>query len=243
MKYINEIQIPFLFHITITPYHHEIEPGVVNKKDILETIHDISSIIGKERIILRYDPIFLSQRYDVAYHERAFRNICMNLHNDISKIIISFIDIYKNTKKNMQLTDMCELGESDMNMIGKQLGEIARNFNVLVQTCAEEIDLNKYHIHKGLCFDKDEIEALIGYPLDVKGASVRSSCNCLQTVDIGDYNCCIHKCRYCYANYDEEQIIKRMKLHNPNSSVLIGELTDDDNITIRERKSRQITLL
>ena len=53
-------------------------------------------------------------------------------------------------------------------------------------------------------------------------------------VDIGVYNSCKHFCKYCYANYDENKVSDNYNKHNPKSSLLIGELSDDDIIKIRK---------
>jgi hypothetical protein len=44
-------------------------------------------------------------------------------------------------------------------------------------------------------------------------------------------------CRYCYANADSRLVLENMKLHNPDSPLLIGELTPDDKIFNTAQKS------
>jgi hypothetical protein len=59
-------------------------------------------------------------------------------------------------------------------------------------------------------------------------------CDCVSMVDIGEYNTCMHMCKYCYANFDESNVRKNMKLHDDNSSLLIGNLKEDDIIMVRK---------
>ena len=60
-------------------------------------------------------------------------------------------------------------------------------------------------------------------------------CDCVEMVDVGAYNTCLHFCKYCYANYSEKEVIKNNKLHNPASSLLIGEIESDDIIKVRKK--------
>ena len=60
------------------------------------------------------------------------------------------------------------------------------------------------------------------------------NCGCVEMVDIGVYNSCKHFCKYCYANYDEKKVLQNYKLHDENSSLLVGNLEKDDVIKIRK---------
>ena len=60
-----------------------------------------------------------------------------------------------------------------------------------------------------------------------------STCECIQTVDIGAYISCKSFCRYCYANFDENKVNENSKLHNDDSSLLVGEIKSSD--IIKER--------
>lgn len=236
---LHKIPFPFLFHVTLTPYHHDVEPHVIDKQKLCTGIKDLAARIGKERVVLRYDPILLSKRYDIAYHIRAFAKLMEQLHDSCDRVIISFVDYYRNTKANAQKIGMLPIHEADMITIAKGLAPIAAKYHLPIQTCAETMDLTPYGIETGACVSKAGMERLLHRPyLPKQGKPIRN-CACLPTVDIGDYNACAHLCRYCYANYDEAQVKKRMRMHDPHSSVLLGTLTADDHITVRKEKDHQ----
>lgn len=236
--------IPYMFHITITPYHNDIERNVPDKRRIIEAIKMLSKKIGKDRVILRYDPIVLTKTYTTSYHIKAFASLSKQLSGYISTCIISFVDEYKNMKAHAKEMGFLPIVEEDMKTIGKAFGEIAQTNHMKIQTCAEDVDLSPYHIEQGACISKDIMENLLNRPYEPpKGKAIRE-CKFLPTVDIGDYNYCAHYCGYCYANYDETMIKKRMKLHDPNSSVLLGHIEKDDVIHERKKKGiQQIKLL
>ena len=54
---LDEIPFPFLFHITLTAYHKDIERHVPDKTKIIEGIKKLSEKIGKDKVIVRYDPV------------------------------------------------------------------------------------------------------------------------------------------------------------------------------------------
>lgn len=238
---LSEIPFPFLFHITVTAYHKEIEAGLRHtKQQIIQGVKQLSQMIGKQRVIVRYDPILLTPRYTPAYHEKAFAALCAQLDGFVDTYIISFVDLYKNTQKHAKGICLQKMDEASMWEIGKRLGLVAKRYAVQVQTCAEQIDLSMYGIGSRPCFEREDLRRRLGDTLRFPiGRSVRSQCSCLPTVDIGDYNACAHFCAYCYANYDEKRIRERMRLHDPRSSVLLGQIQEADRITVRKdgRKS------
>ena len=113
LDHLNEIKIPMVFHITITPYKKDIEPNVIDKKLIIAAVKKISSIVGKEYTVVRYDPIFLSPKYDLNYHLKCFERLCEQLDGYINHIIVSFIDEYKNVKNNSKILNIRETNEED----------------------------------------------------------------------------------------------------------------------------------
>ena len=72
LPYLEKIEKPKVFHITLTPYLKDIEPNVPSKKEIIEGIKKVSQIVGKEYTYVRYDPIFVNDRYTIDYHIKMF---------------------------------------------------------------------------------------------------------------------------------------------------------------------------
>ena len=228
---IKDIKNKVYFHITLTPYKNDIEPNVPDKKEIIKGIKKLSKIVGPDNIVIRYDPIFISSTYTLNYHIKAFDKLCNLLDGYVHKIIISFLDIYKNVKKNKNILGYKELTEEDYKLIGISFSKIAKSHNIVIHTCSEEKNLVEYGFIKDECMSYELAYKLTGklYKEEWKARN-NKSCHCVKMVDIGVYNSCKHFCKYCYANYDERKVNNNYINHNPNSSLLIGELQDDDII-------------
>lgn len=230
---IKEINKPILFHITLTPYNKDIEPNVIDKTKIIEGIKKLSKIIGIDNIYVRYDPIIISDKYNIDYHIKAFSKLCSLLNGYVKRIIVSFLDEYKNVKENRNILKYKTLTDNDYKLIGKNFSKIALNNGMTVQTCFEDRNLVEYGLIKGECLSHELAYKLTGKSYKSWTARKERKCNCVQMVDIGVYNSCKHFCKYCYANYNEKEVINNYKNHNPNSSLLIGELESDDIIKVR----------
>lgn len=49
-----------MVHVTITGYHGDLEPGLPDKREVIESLREISSVIGRENVYVRYDPVLLN---------------------------------------------------------------------------------------------------------------------------------------------------------------------------------------
>lgn len=248
LPYLDEIKnklndIPFVFHLTLTPYNEDIEPIIAKKKKmIIEDINLIAKKYGKENIFIRYDPILKNNRYTTSFHIKAFKKLLPLIKDSTENIVISFVDYYKNTIKNNKFLHLIDFNENDYKIIGENFSSIAHLYNIYIFTCGEKEDLIKYGFNKGACVSKDFVLKTLNKnekEIKLKKQTFRKdnkfTCNCVQMVDIGAYNSCLSLCKYCYANYNENEVLTNYKNHDDNSSLLIGKIEKDDIIKERIR--------
>lgn len=225
-----------LWFITITPYDNDIEPNVPHIEKVIESFKYLSNLIGKEKIIWRYDPILINEKYNLDYHIKSFNKIAKNLSNYTDEAIISFIDLYEKTKRNFPNVKKVTIEETLK--IGKEFSKIGKEHNIKIKTCAEGNNLEKFGIDSSGCMTKEVIERAIGSKLNIPKRKVRSGqCECILNNDIGEYNSCGHGCLYCYANSNKSLVRRNLKYHNPKSPLLIGDLKETDIIKEIEQKS------
>lgn len=230
---IKEIDKPILFHVTLTPYKKDIEPNVIDKKLVIEGIKKLSGILGSENVVVRYDPIFLSDSYSLEYHIRAFDKMCKVLKGYVKKVVVSFLDDYKNVRYNMRYLRLRAFTEEDYKQIGLNFSRSAWENGMSVQTCFEERNLVSYGFTRGECLSLSLAEKITGKKPKKWTARGKNGCNCAEMVDVGVYNTCKHFCKYCYANYDEKMVNANTLRHDVNSSLLIGQIGADDVIKPR----------
>ena len=229
------LKVPVLFHVTITPYSKDVEPNIPDKRLIIEGVKKLSLVLGIDNVVLRYDPIFLSDKYNVDYHIRAFDKLCKNLNGYVNKIIVSFMDEYKNVRINKDILKYRTFTREDYKKIGEAFSKSAMDNGMSVQTCFEDEDLTEYGFVKGECLSHELAYILTGKKFKSSNVRKEKKCECVQMVDIGDYNSCMHMCKYCYANYDEKAVSSNFERHDDNSSLLIGSVQSDDVIKVRKK--------
>ena len=229
------LKVPVLFHVTITPYGKDVEPNIPDKRLIIDGVKKLSLVLSIDNVVVRYDPIFLSDKYNVDYHIRAFDKLCKNLNGYVNKIIVSFMDEYKNVRSNKNILKYRAFTREDYKKIGEAFSKSAHDNGMSVQTCFEDEDLTQYGFVKGECLSHELAYILTGKKFKSSNVRKEKKCECVQMVDIGDYNSCMHMCKYCYANYDEKAVSSNFERHDDNSSLLIGSIHSDDVIKVRKK--------
>lgn len=221
---IHLLSVPIQLQVTITGYFKDMEPQVPDKGEIIACVQKLSSYLGKENVCVRYDPILLNSKYNVDYHIRAFNKLCTILKGYVSKVIVSFVDDYKNVRNNH--LDYHEPSNEEY----LKLKETFEKNDMKIVSCME----NKYQIG-----DEKDCCISIKYAFERTGKFFKEwkarDCHCVNMVDVGAYNSCLHGCKYCYANFDSKQIVSNYKMHDVNSSLLIGHLNLDDQVKIRRK--------
>lgn len=230
--------------VTITPYGKDIEPRVTDKHVLLDNFKQLSNIVGKDNIGLRYDPIFLTEKYNVDYHLRAFETIVSSLAGYTHTCVISFIDLYAKVMKNFP--EVREVTVEEQLYLGKQMIQIAQKYGMVLKPCAEGNLLKSYGADTDGCMTKEVYEKAVGCRMKFPSISDnRSTCHCYITADIGAYNSCMHLCRYCYANYSKALVQQNYARHDPTSPLLIGSVHKGDTIHTAKQQSwkqRQLSL-
>ena len=222
--------------VTITPYGKEIEPRVPDKLNVLSSFKALSDIVGTDSIGWRYDPIFISERYPLERHIKAFEYMAKALSGYTHTAVISFIDLYEKTRRNFP--EVRTVPPEQRLILGKAFCEIGRRYGMTVKPCAEGNELARFGADCRGCMTVQTYETAIHRQLNVPvRTSSRKECACYLSGDIGEYNTCGHLCRYCYANYDANTVKANMARHDPESPLLIGRLTPEDQVYETKQES------
>ena len=231
LNQLNEFRIPYYFQFTVTSYDQTIEMKLPVKNRIITIFKELSDFIGQERIIWRYDPIFFTNSWNVDHHMRYFEYLANNFEGFTKRCVISFIHLYKKCLKNLKSFPLVNITHDMKITLCASIKEIAESHHITVEACAEKEDLSTVGINRGKCIDDELISEIIGKKIIAKKDKYqRPACNCVESIDVGAYNTCLNHCLYCYANYDTGVTERNFTQHDPQSPLLIGNVSANDKI-------------
>lgn len=84
-----------LCNYTITAYGKDIEPKVPSINQSIKTLKRLSDIVGRNKILWRYDPILLTEKYTVEKHLETFEYMAEKISPLVYRCIFSFVDMNK----------------------------------------------------------------------------------------------------------------------------------------------------
>ncbi|MBR4941249.1 MAG: DUF1848 domain-containing protein [Clostridia bacterium] len=229
----------YYFQFTLTPYGTDVEKNLPSKTEaIIPGFQKLSSLVGKERVVWRYDPILINGKYTVEYHKTNFSALCHKLADHTGKCTVSFLDVYRNIQRGIAHLNIRPPDRGEAEELAGYFVETARDHGIYIDTCAESLDLGKFGIGHASCIDRHRLERIGGCRLDIeRDKNQREACGCVSSIDLGAYNTCRNNCVYCYANFNQTLVNDCCGKHKPDSPLLYGEVTDVDVVKPREVRS------
>lgn len=241
LPYLPELEAmgyPYILQMTLTGYGPEVETKLPPLQDRIKAMQTLTCRIGPERIIWRYDPILLSERYTPQWHADNFAHLSEALEGCTQRCIISFLDVYPKIRARLRQCGLRDCTQAEMRRIASDFSKAAAACGMTLQTCAEKVDLSEFGVVHGACIDGEIISRVVGYPLQThRDANQRSACGCVASIDVGEYNTCANGCVYCYANHSGDAVSRHAAQHDPRSPLLVGVPSPDDLITQRKTAS------
>ena len=233
LKILDDLGYKYYFQFTINNYPKMYEKSNPSLDLATDTFIKLSDKIGPGKVIWRYDPIIFTDDLTSDFHIENFDKIFSRLHNYTERIVISIVDNYNKTDRRLNKLNTNykddQLENPFLLKLLKYFVDLARNYNIEVQSCAEEKEFDFIGIKHGKCIDDQLINEEFGIDLNYKkDKTQRLACGCTQSKDIGMNNTCVMGCEYCYATISNHKAIENKKKHDPNFSSLIKhDLTAD----------------
>ena len=183
LSYLDQLGLYYYFQYTLNNFELEgFEPNVPLISSRVETFICLSELIGKEKVIWRFDPLLLTDQLTVGELLTRIWELGNQLVSHTDKLVFSFADIlsYQKVRSNLIRETSC-YNESTIHLAEftiDQKNEFAEGIHKIllewlkinpdfqIATCAEDIDLEKYQITHNKCIDGELIEKL--FPNDQK---------------------------------------------------------------------------
>ncbi len=205
--------INYYFLFTLNDYETEgYEPNLPSLAERINIFKELSSKIGKEKVIWRFDPLILSSKISINQLIDKVVGIGNEIHEYTKKLIFSFVQIsnYRKVKANFARKSIHYQEFTTENKIefAEKISEANKNWGLQLATCAEDINLQKFGIEINKCindnlmqrlFSEDKILMEFLNHKQLKDKGQRENCGCIYSKDIGRYATCQFDCVYCYA--------------------------------------------
>lgn len=180
IKYLPELDargIHYYFQYTLNDYEKEgFEPNVASLEQRIETFKKLSDLIGKEKVIWRFDPLILSDQLTPRKLLQKIFHIGNRIKGYTDKLVFSFVDVraYRKVQNNMvketslYSKENVTSAEPDGALREELVSGLSKlrehwkseGWEIELATCGEEVDLEKYNISHNRCIDGELMERI-----------------------------------------------------------------------------------
>ena len=187
IPYLSELDkrgIHYYFQVTLNDYtKEEFEPNVPSVEERVETFKTLSSLIGKEKLIWRFDPLIITPSIGPRELLTRIWNVGNKLKGYTDKLVFSFVDVkaYRKVQNNLVKETMFFTKEDVENAEAnfaqrieiveglKKIREVwyKDGWNVEMATCAEDIDLEAYGIEHNRCIDGELMKRIFADDMEL----------------------------------------------------------------------------
>lgn len=248
---VHRLGFPFVVQYTINGYPRELESSVVNADRSIEFFRRIAAKYDSRVAVWRYDTIVFSSLTSPEFHRQNFTRICRSLAGSTDEVVVSFAQIYRKTKINMEsaadrgsFTWYDPSDEAKLELVSELAG-IAYAHDMCLSMCSQ----NQYlvaGVEPARCVDIRRLSDVAGYRIHAPLKGNRPDCGCYLSRDIGEYDTCPHGCVYCYAVRNRELAQKRFREHDPEDDFLFriypGEIDESQSDPEPDSTSGQLRL-
>lgn len=187
IPYLGELDrrnINYYFQYTLNDYEKEkFEPNIPSFSNRISTFKELSDLIGKEKVIWRFDPLILTNEITPRELLTRIWRIGNELKRYTDKLVFSFVDVkaYRKVQNNLvketksftkENLDIAEPTQEQITEIVEGLVKIREawkkdGWDISMATCAEEVDLNKYGIEHNRCVDGELMKQIFSDDKDL----------------------------------------------------------------------------
>ena len=139
LQRLNEEDVAFVVQFTSIGYPRQIERSVIGSEVSVEQIRALSRRFGTRSVFWRYDPVFLTDDVDTAWHERNFATLAMALKDHVDEVVLSFAQIYRKSARNLRFAGVNwrDPEVEEKRALLSKLAGIASEANIRPTLCAQ----------------------------------------------------------------------------------------------------------
>ncbi|MBI1865279.1 MAG: DUF1848 domain-containing protein [Nitrospirae bacterium] len=225
---VRRMGFPFVVSYTITGYPRALESSVVDPGRSIDLMKSLRDAYGPKAAVWRYDTIVFSSLTPADFHRRNFETLARSLEGATDEAVVSFAQIYKKTKRNMDAAAgkfgfaWEDPAEEVKLALARDLAEIAGARGMRLSVCGQRPFIVPGS-SDARCIDPRRLSEVAGRPIEADPRGHRPDCGCAASRDIGEYDTCPHGCVYCYAVQTPALARRRHRQHDPKGEFLIQE--------------------